>query len=236
MGVRLSGRCYVRGRVFVRLLFREADEHPSRPSDANYVDSKLDRPPKVGSYQRIGWVCTTCTATCGSGARTRIGSARVIRGGSWSSGASVCRAAIRGVAFTTRGNDFGFRLARVSSGSQERLNDTATPPPGETKVDRTQHGPNSLGMRFVHLPKGTFYIGGGGGKRGRKTEIKADFEIAVYTVTQGQWQAVMGNNPSWFSRAGGGKDKVQDISDEDLEGSSRWNKCRGTMPNSLSRS
>ena len=52
---------------------------------------------------------------------------------------------------------------------------------------------------------------------GKKTEIKEAFEIAVHTVTQGQWQAVMGNNPSYFSRKGGGKGKVKDIKDEDLK-------------------
>jgi formylglycine-generating enzyme required for sulfatase activity len=74
-----------------------------------------------------------------------------------------------------------------------------------------------LGMKFVRLPKGTFYMGGGGGKAGKKTEIKENFEIAVHAVTQGQWQAVMGKNPSWFSRHGGGKDNVKDIKDEDLK-------------------
>jgi formylglycine-generating enzyme required for sulfatase activity len=74
-----------------------------------------------------------------------------------------------------------------------------------------------LDMKFVPLPKGTFYMGGGGGKAGQKTEIKEDFEIAVHTVSQGQWQAVMGNNPSRFSRDGGGKDKVKDITDADLK-------------------
>ena len=39
----------------------------------------------------------------------------------------------------------------------------------------------------------------------------------MYTVTQGQWQKLMGNNPSYFSRDGGGKDKVKDIKDEDLK-------------------
>jgi formylglycine-generating enzyme required for sulfatase activity len=41
-----------------------------------------------------------------------------------------------------------------------------------------------------------------------KTEIPEDFEIAVHDVTQGQWQAVMGNNPSSFAR-------VQGITDEE---------------------
>src|SRR5271166_2130843 len=68
---------------------------------------------------------------------------------------------------------------------------------------KAKDGP--LGMKFVSLPKGTFYMGGGGGKAGKKTEIQSDFEIAIHTVTQGQWQEVMGNNPSYFSRDGGGK-------------------------------
>jgi formylglycine-generating enzyme required for sulfatase activity len=74
-----------------------------------------------------------------------------------------------------------------------------------------------LGMKFVPLPKATFFMGGGGGRKGEKTEIKEDFEIAIHTVTQEQWEKVMGQNPSWFSRDGKGKDKVKDIKDEDLK-------------------
>ena len=73
-------------------------------------------------------------------------------------------------------------------------------------------------MKFVPLPKGTFYMGWNGEKgSAKKTEIKEDFEIAIHTVTQGQWQEVMGKNPSYFSRDGEGKDKVKDIKDEDLK-------------------
>jgi formylglycine-generating enzyme required for sulfatase activity len=72
-------------------------------------------------------------------------------------------------------------------------------------------------MTFVRLPKGTFYMGGGGGKAGRKTEIKEDFEIAVHAVTQGQWQAIMGNNPSAFSRQGSNQGSVSGISEEELK-------------------
>jgi formylglycine-generating enzyme required for sulfatase activity len=86
---------------------------------------------------------------------------------------------------------------------------------GLSQPAKPEDGP--LEMKFAPLPKGTFYMGGGGGKAGKKTEIKEDFEIAVHTVTQAQWQAVMGNNPSWFSRAGGGKDAVKDIKDEELK-------------------
>src|SRR5262249_46622214 len=68
------------------------------------------------------------------------------------------------------------------------------------------------------LPKGTFYMGWNGlTGSARKTEILEDFEIAVHDVTQGQWEAVMGNNPSYFSRKGPGRNDVLDISDEELK-------------------
>src|SRR5438128_7075059 len=73
-----------------------------------------------------------------------------------------------------------------------------------------------LGMKFVPLPKATFYMGWNGEKgSAKKTVIKESFEIAIYTVTQGQWQELMDKNPSYFSRAGKGKDKVKDIKDEE---------------------
>jgi formylglycine-generating enzyme required for sulfatase activity len=75
-----------------------------------------------------------------------------------------------------------------------------------------------LGMKFVPLAKGTFYMGWYGQEgSARKTEIKEDFEIALHTVTQGLWQEVMGTNPSSFSRHGGRKDDVKDIKGEDLK-------------------
>jgi formylglycine-generating enzyme required for sulfatase activity len=89
--------------------------------------------------------------------------------------------------------------------------DVATP-----QTPKPKDGP--LGMKFVPLPKGTFFMGWDG-KPGsaKKTDIKEDFEIAIYTVTQGQWTELMGKNPSYFSRQGEGKDRVKDITDEDLK-------------------
>jgi formylglycine-generating enzyme required for sulfatase activity len=73
-------------------------------------------------------------------------------------------------------------------------------------------------MTFVPLKKGTTYLGWNGTKgSAKKTEIKEDFEIAVHAVTQGQWQAVMGNNPSAFSRQGPNQGSVSGISDEELK-------------------
>src|SRR5262249_44402541 len=77
---------------------------------------------------------------------------------------------------------------------------------------------DSVLMTFVRLPKGTFYMGWNG-KPGsaKKTKIHEDFEIAVHDVTQGQWEAIMGNNPSYFSRKGHGRNFVLDFSDEELK-------------------
>jgi formylglycine-generating enzyme required for sulfatase activity len=89
---------------------------------------------------------------------------------------------------------------------------------GSSMADAVRERADDVLMTFVHLPKGTFYMGWDG-KPGsaKKTEIKEDFEIAVHDVTQGQWEAIMGSNPSWFSRKGGGRGNVLDISDEELK-------------------
>jgi formylglycine-generating enzyme required for sulfatase activity len=77
---------------------------------------------------------------------------------------------------------------------------------------------NSLGMKFVKVPRGTFWMGRGGGKPGdRQVEIKRDFYLAIHETTQEQWQAVMGSNPSYFSRTGECKDRVKEVSDADLK-------------------
>jgi formylglycine-generating enzyme required for sulfatase activity len=91
---------------------------------------------------------------------------------------------------------------------------TAQPP-------KPKDGP--LGMKFVGLPRGTFYRSGGPWNLGKaklvakKSEVNEAFEIAIHEVTQGQWQEIMGKNPSAHSRTGGFQDRVKDISDEDLK-------------------
>jgi formylglycine-generating enzyme required for sulfatase activity len=86
------------------------------------------------------------------------------------------------------------------------------------RLARTKEDALIAAMKFVKVPKGTFWMGGGSAKPPtRQVEIKVDFELAAYTVTQEQWQAAMGNNPSWFSRTGQGKNRVKDVADADLK-------------------
>jgi formylglycine-generating enzyme required for sulfatase activity len=106
------------------------------------------------------------------------------------------------------------RSDSASMSPQSEPSDSATPEPGDN--DSIDVGID-LQMDFIRVPPGTFWMGGGGSSPGDKqVTIEQGFELGTYQVTQDQWQAVMGSNPSYFSRTGGGKDKVRDIPDADL--------------------
>lgn len=60
-------------------------------------------------------------------------------------------------------------------------------------------------MEFIQVPGGCFEMGTNGGEKHEKPvhQVCLDsFAIAKFEVTQGQWQAVMGHNPSRFSSCG----------------------------------
>jgi len=71
---------------------------------------------------------------------------------------------------------------------------------------------NSLGMEFVLIEPGTFAMGVPPTEPGRflfdedtlhQVTLSQPFYLGKYEVTQAQWQAVMGSNPSHFSACGG---------------------------------
>jgi transcriptional regulator with XRE-family HTH domain len=74
---------------------------------------------------------------------------------------------------------------------------------------------NSLGMKLVLVPGGTFWMGDHDSQS--RAIVSHDFYIGRFPVTQRQWQVVMGSNPSHFSRHGAGAVMVMDFSDSDLE-------------------
>jgi formylglycine-generating enzyme required for sulfatase activity len=60
---------------------------------------------------------------------------------------------------------------------------------------------NSLGMQFALIPAGEFLMGstsGTGHDLVHTVRISRPFYLGSHEVTQGQWEAVMGNNPSHF--------------------------------------
>jgi len=78
---------------------------------------------------------------------------------------------------------------------------------------------NSIGMMFMRIEGGTFLMGA------PADDLKADederpqhsvtieqaFFMGQHEVTQQQYQRVMGENPSWFRRGGGGHEQVKSI-------------------------
>jgi formylglycine-generating enzyme required for sulfatase activity len=74
---------------------------------------------------------------------------------------------------------------------------------------------NSLGIKLVLVPRGTFWMGDRG--RQQQVEIPHDFYMGAFSVTQEQWQAVMGSNPSDFSRSRGRAGMVKGFSEADLK-------------------
>jgi formylglycine-generating enzyme required for sulfatase activity len=76
---------------------------------------------------------------------------------------------------------------------------------------------NSIGMKFVLIPAGTFWMGSPEDEARRQAdegpvhevEITQPFYLGVTPVTQEQYEQVMGTNPSYFSAQGEGKGKVR---------------------------
>jgi len=68
---------------------------------------------------------------------------------------------------------------------------------------------NSLGMVFVWIPPGDFMMGASGPEAGRRGDepqhrvaVTRPFFMQTREVTQGQWEQVMGRNPSYFRSCG----------------------------------
>jgi uncharacterized protein (TIGR02996 family) len=76
---------------------------------------------------------------------------------------------------------------------------------------------NSIGMCFVLIPPGKFLMGSPDDEEGRfdfegpqhEVEISQAFCMSAYQVTQGEYETVMGSNPSHFSAGHGGKESVR---------------------------
>jgi formylglycine-generating enzyme required for sulfatase activity len=66
----------------------------------------------------------------------------------------------------------------------------------------TRRHTNKAGIEFVLIPAGSFMMGSTNGDADErpvhKVTIEYPFYMGKYEVTQAQWQAVMGNNPSHF--------------------------------------
>ena len=80
-----------------------------------------------------------------------------------------------------------------------------------------------LGMEFAWVPAGIFKMGSPEGEEGRDTDevqhevrIRQGFWMGKYEVTQGEWEAVMGGNPSYFESCGA-RCPVESVSWDDVQ-------------------
>jgi uncharacterized protein (TIGR02996 family) len=83
---------------------------------------------------------------------------------------------------------------------------------------------NSLGMALALVPAGSFWMGSPPGEPGRhgdehprhRVEISRPFYLGLYPVTQAQYRAVMGRNPSYFCATGEGQGRVAGLGTADF--------------------
>jgi hypothetical protein len=98
--------------------------------------------------------------------------------------------------------------AEASQPSSPQVSPGTTLPevPAMTATDLEPTFTNSIGMEFVLIPVGTFMMGSPDSDREAQDDekpvhrvtISQPFYLGKYRVTQAQWEAVMGNNPSEF--------------------------------------
>ncbi len=95
----------------------------------------------------------------------------------------------------------------MPSSSQKSAQPVASPPssPDASKALITK----SLGMEFVYIPPGTFTMGSPFNEPERDNDevqhqvtLSQGFHLQTTEVTQGQWERVMGSNPSRFKSCG----------------------------------
>ncbi|MDE0262070.1 MAG: SUMF1/EgtB/PvdO family nonheme iron enzyme [Bryobacterales bacterium] len=158
----------------------------------------LKRPNAWGLHDMLGnvheWV-QDCSHTSYEGApsdeRPREDgpcNTRVFRGLSWATSPETVRVTYRGARHPGDRIEFnGLRVVRVPSGRGASL--------------------APWGMEFAHLPPGRFVMGsandtGPSEKPVRTVRVRAGFELAKHEVTQGQWNAIMGDNPAYFESCG----------------------------------
>jgi formylglycine-generating enzyme required for sulfatase activity len=148
----------------------------------------------------------------------RSQSVKCPRGGSWFLNPNFCRSAYR-YDLVRRDYffyDLGFRVVCVSTVTSTQLPiapvtstplpkvsppppSSPSPPPAKLTLF-TENLPKGVTLEMVGLPAGKFLMGSFGSDDEKPPhQVKVNsFAIGKYPITQAQYQAVMGNNPSYF--------------------------------------
>jgi len=86
------------------------------------------------------------------------------------------------------------------------------------KLEYSEDLGNDVKLEMVFIPPGTFWMGSPeseekrfGNETQHEVTISEGFYIGKYEVTQEQYEALMGTNPSWFRKGGDGAAKVNNL-------------------------
>jgi formylglycine-generating enzyme required for sulfatase activity/serine/threonine protein kinase len=188
-------------------------------------------PNKLGIYDMHGNVLEWCSD---AGVDPKWGDFHVARGSSWNDprfGAAQVLQFSPGVRYPSLGLRV-IRARRIASAALPVTDSSGNNHHGKilgAKWVRAEESAkagftNSLDMKFVHIPKGESWLGGGGGTPGTHHVVLADdFYLGTHEVTQAQWLAVTGLNPSQFRGLEGLSDEealrlpVEKVSWEDAQ-------------------
>ncbi len=97
----------------------------------------------------------------------------------------------------------------IPDGLIVKTNSVSVITPEGKKMKEINYFVNSIGMKFTKIPPGEFMRRGGG-----RVRLTNSFFVGATQVTQQQWEAVMGDNPSHFE----GEDRpVENVSWEDAK-------------------
>lgn len=106
--------------------------------------------------------------------------------------------------------------AQTNAGERKKPTTTTTPTakkpatkkttPAKKTTPRETFRPRNPNIELVKIPSGSFWMGSPDSEEDRgkdespqhRVTIGYEFYMGKYEVTQAQWQAVMGNNPSYF--------------------------------------
>ena len=138
----------------------------------------------------------------------------IIRGTPAERERGVARAMELGVNYFDTAPSYGDGESERNLGQVLKANGEAAakPVPAAAVTELPERVTNSIGMKLVLLPGGRFSMGSAPSEMERDRDegpvhdvtITRPFYLGIYPVTQRQYEAVMGHNPSYFQGVKGG--------------------------------
>ena len=133
------------------------------------------------------------------------GSYRVGRGGSWDFSARGCRVSNRNYGAPGYGNGYlGFRLSLSEQQDEESVAEVSNEINFSSNIKKIEV--KGVTFEMVKVPGGTFTMGATAeqgddvwnGEKPAHSVTLSGYYIGKYEVTQAQWKAIMGTNPSYL--------------------------------------